>query len=74
MLVILSPTKHAGKRTKNRLREHPGAFTLVRTDRPLSMDGRESHFVRHPDGWFGWLAADEVTVTPATEQLEESGK
>ena len=64
-LVTFTATAKAGSRTKNRLREHPGTFTLKRTARPLCMNGRLSHNVTHPDDWFGWLAADEVVVHEA---------
>lgn len=59
--VLLTPKPQASSRTKNRLREHPGPFTLKRTDSP-SCFGREAHLVEHPDGWSGWLPADEVTL------------
>lgn len=68
--VTLTPTPKAGSRTKNRLREHPGIFTLKRTERASCMGGRLSHFVHHPEGWFGWLAADEVEVTSLPLSLE----
>lgn len=63
--VTLTAKSGASSRTRNRLREHPGAFTLKRTDRPLCFNGAVAHLVEHPDGWSGWLPADEVEISTA---------
>lgn len=64
MLVTVIPNLNASKRTRNRLREHPGVFTLKRTDSPSCL-GCKAHLIEHSDGWFGWLPANEITVEEA---------
>ena len=61
--VTLTAKSGASSRTRNRLREHPGAFTLKRTDNPACFNGTRAHLVEHPDGWSGWLPADEVEIS-----------
>jgi len=68
--ITLSPLRGACSRTKNRLREHPGAFTLTRTENPMCFEGRKAHLVEHPDGWSGWLPADEVELAPCSVPVE----
>ena len=62
MKVTVTANANASSRTKSRLREHPGEFELVRTDNVQCLGGRLAHDLRHPDGWFGWIPADEVEV------------
>jgi hypothetical protein len=62
VFVSLEPSSNASARTKARLREHPGAFLLKRTVPSPLFGGRECHDLHHPDGWFGWIPADEVLV------------
>jgi hypothetical protein len=62
-MVTVTAKPGASSRTRNRVREHPGAFTLKNTSNPTCFGGREAHSLHHPDGWFGWLPADEVVLT-----------
>ena len=65
MKVTVTANANASSRTRNRLREHPGEFELVRTESVHFFEGRLAHDLRHPDGWFGWIPADEVEVQSA---------
>jgi len=60
-MVIVTAKPGASQRTRNRLREHPGTFELKQTSNPVCFD-REAHLLEHPDGWTGWLPADEVDI------------
>ena len=60
--VTLTASSTASSRTKNRLREHPGTFSLKETSHPQCLDGAEGIFVTHDDGWLGWFPTDEVHV------------
>lgn len=62
MQVTLHPKGKVSARTRNRLREHPGVFTVQREASPVCFDGRPAVLVEHPDGWSGWLPLDEVEV------------
>ena len=72
--VILQPKLTATRRTKDRIRQHgtphgkdfqdgrgcPMAFTLMRCDRPESLDGVFSWELKAQDGWRGWIPKSEI--------------
>lgn len=58
--MIITAKSNASKRTKSRLKEHPGVFTLKRTEVVSCLNGELAHLVESEDGWFGWLPASEV--------------
>jgi len=63
-MIVITARRRASSRTRNRLREHPGAFELKETSNPVCLAGRVAHLLEHPDGWIGWLPADELQVKP----------
>ena len=67
MMVTVKAQPGASSRTRNRVREHPGVFTLKETSNPVCFDGRKAHRLQHPDGWGGWLPADEVDLMEAPD-------
>jgi len=59
--MILSASRSASARTKNRLREHGPSFTAKRVqhlrllgDRPVVYSDRSE--------WFGWLPLNEIQI------------
>jgi len=58
--MILTATRKAASRTKNRIREHGPEFEVVRVSHPACLHNRAAAFVRAPDGWVGWLPLDEL--------------
>jgi hypothetical protein len=60
-VVTIKPSPLAGRRTKNRL-SNRWIFQLEATGHPECMGGRKCVRVSHSDGWFGWLAEDEIVI------------
>lgn len=65
MRAIFRPRIGASKRTKNRLTEHTGFFTIMSSQDALSLfQGRPAVLLAcecHEEAWVGWLPSDEMT-------------
>ena len=68
-VLLLRPAPGATQRTRNRIREHRGAFRLIRGPEPLACLGGRPSVLLQPmgihtpnEGWWGWLPVEEIVV------------
>lgn len=61
--VSITPTRHAGKRTKERLKAH-GPMFMLEDERPSQQfDGRTAVLIRSiKTDWLGWIRSEEVSI------------
>lgn len=79
-LLVLRPAARATRRTRNRIREHGGAFRLVRGPEPLECLGGRPSVLLQPlgshspnTGWWGWLPIEEIEVEELSPPNEDGG-
>jgi hypothetical protein len=62
--MILSPSRSASARTKNRLREHGPSFTETKRVQSSRALGDCPAILVHSDRseWFGWLPMNEIQI------------
>ena len=61
--IMISPTLHASRRTKNRIKEHGPVFERV--------DVRNGSWLLSAGEWFGWLRRNEFHVDCVGEKFIE---
>jgi hypothetical protein len=58
--ITIKAGPSASARTKNRLRENRGLFTIMMKGNPACFDGDPCILVRSTEGWFGWFREAEI--------------
>jgi hypothetical protein len=64
MTVSITTKPNASRRTKTRVREHGPVFIHQDGPKPVHFQNDGSLWIRveAPDGWMGWLPAEEIEV------------